>query len=127
MYGLFFVLQMTEKPSWVKEKTYASECKEIECPPYDDYKDHKNDFGCYVLIRVRFDTYQIELAVCNYNHEILAVFRGRRPQDIWHMLFSYEEQNKKEWFTVKDHIAYIGKELKKAEVALVMGTTYYQE
>lgn len=118
---------MTEKSGWIKEKTYTTECKEIECHSYDDYKDHKNDDGCYVLIRVRFDTYKIELAVCNYEHEILMVFRARRPQDIWHTLFSYDEENKKGWFTVKDHIAYIGKELKKAEIALALGTTYYQE
>ncbi len=40
---------------------------------------------------------------------------------------SKTKRNQK-WFTVKQHIAYLGKELKKAEIALALGNTgYYQQ
>ena len=44
-----------------------------------------------------------------------------------HLVFNYEEKNNLKWFNRKDHAAYLGKELKKAEIALILGTEYYQE
>ena len=116
------------RPRWVKDKTVHPDYADIQCMPYNDYKDHKNDMGCYVLIKVDFEFYEIQLAVCNYNHEILKVFHGKRAQDIYNTLFDFEKKNNLSWFTEKQHIAYIGKELKKAEIALAMGNSgYYQE
>ena len=116
-----------ERPSWVKDKILDKDFEVIECPTLDPYKDFKTDLGCYVLIRIMFDTMQISVAVCNYKHEILKEFRGKRAQDIWTKIFDYEEENKLKWFNRKDHAAYLGKELKKAEIALILGTEYYQE
>ncbi|MBI4155065.1 DUF4346 domain-containing protein [Candidatus Woesearchaeota archaeon] len=118
---------MEERPNWVKDKTYAKDFEIIECPSLDPYKDFKTDLGCYILIKVMFDTSQISVAICNYKHEILKEFRGKKAQDIWSTIFDYEEKNNLKWFNRKDHIAYLGKELKKAEIALALGTTYYQE
>ena len=116
------------RPRWVKDKTLAKDFEVILCKPYDDYKDHKNDDGCYVLIRVDFELYEIHLAVCNYQHEIVKVFRGKRAQDVYNAVFTYEKDHNLNWFNEKQHSAYIGKELKKAEIALVMGNSgYYQE
>ena len=117
-----------ERPKWVKDKTLAPDFEVIECKPYDDYKDHKNDNGCYVLIRVDFEHFEIQVAVCNYKHEILKVFKGKRAQDIYDTIFEHEKKNNLKWFTEKQHVAYLGKELKKAEIALSMGNSgYYQE
>ena len=56
------------------------------------------------------------------------MFKGRRPQDLYDTIFRYENSNGLSWFTNKQHIAYLGKELKKAELALAMGNKgYYQE
>ena len=118
----------SERPEWIKDKTLHKDFEIIECKPYDDYGDHKNDFGCYVLIKVDFTTCEIHVAVCNYRHEILKDFKGRRAQDIYTALFDYEKKHGLQWFTEKQHIAYLGKELKKAELALALGNTgYYQE
>ncbi|MEK6960536.1 MAG: hypothetical protein AABX47_05145 [Nanoarchaeota archaeon] len=116
------------RPDWVKDKVLHKDFDVIECKPYDDYKDHDNDDGCYVLIRVDFEFYEIQVAILNYAHEILNVFKGRRPQDLYDTIFRYENSNGLSWFTNKQHIAYLGKELKKAELALAMGNKgYYQE
>ena len=117
-----------KRPAWVKDKTVAEDFEVIESKPYDDYRDHKNDDGCYTLIKVDFEFYEIQVAVCNYKHEILKVFKGRRTQDIYNSIFEYEKQHNLDWFKEKQHIAYLGKELKKAEIALALGNTgYYQE
>ncbi|MEK6807976.1 MAG: hypothetical protein AABX75_03015 [Nanoarchaeota archaeon] len=116
------------RPAWVKDKKLHKDFEVIDCKPYDDYKDHDNDFGCYTLIKVDFEFWEIQVAVCNYEHEILKVFKGRRAQDIYSAIFKYEKEHGLEWFKGKQHIAYLGKELKKAEIALSLGNTgYYQE
>ena len=48
-------------------------------------------------------------------------------RSIYNAIFTYSEKNKKGWFTRLDHAAYLGKELKKAEIALATGTDYVQE
>ncbi|MBI4149584.1 DUF4346 domain-containing protein [Candidatus Woesearchaeota archaeon] len=118
-----------ERPKWVKDKSTATDFEVIQAPPWDDYKDFKIEpTGHYVLIKILWDRAQISVAVCNKEHEILKEFRGKRAQDIWTALFNYEEKHSLQWLTKKDHIAYLGKELKKAEIALAMGNSgYYQE
>ena len=116
------------RPKWVKDKVLHKDFEVIESKPYNDYKDHKNDNGCYTLIKVDFEYYEIQVAICNYQHEILKVFKGRRAQDIYNAIFEYEKEHNLNWFNEKQHIAYLGKELKKAEIALSLGNTgYYQE
>ena len=107
----------------------SENCAAIRCRPYDNYKDFARDpSGVYVLIRVNFDEGAVELALCNKDHEIELILTGSKAQDIYHSLFTFERKNKKNWFKDKSHIAYIGKELKKAEIALVLGqSSYYQE
>jgi len=117
-----------QRPKWIKDKTTDKNFEVIQCKPYDDYKDHKNDDGCYTLIKVDFEFYEIQVAIANCKHEILKVFKGRRAQDIYNSVFEYEKIHNLNWFTEKQHIAYLGKELKKAEIALVLGNVgYYQE
>ena len=101
----------------------------ILCPPFDPYADFCRDpSGFYVLIRVSFEFYAIEVAVCDAKHKVVKTFRGRNAQDLYHHIFRYEKKHKLRWLTEKTHIAYLGKELKKAETALVMGhSSYFQE
>ena len=118
-----------QRPAWVKGKTVSADFQVIYCKEWDDYKDFKMEpSGYYVLIKILWDKGKLAVAVCNSKHEIEAAFEGRRIQDIYTAMFDFEEQNGRTWFTRKDHIAYLGKELKKAEIALAMGNSaYFQE
>ena len=117
-----------EKPSWIKDKTYAEDFENIETKPYHDLKDFRMEpSGHYVLIKILKEKNQIALAVCNKDHEIQVAFQGKKAQDIYFNLFNYEKEHNKTWFEGKDHIAYIGKELKKAELALENNKPYEQE
>jgi len=42
-------------------------------------------------------------------------------------IFKYQEENKKAWFARYGHAGYLGKELKKAEICLAIGTEYIQD
>ena len=116
-----------ERPSWIKDKNVAKDFEIFSVPVFDDYKDFKTDAGCYVLIKVYRDRHEIGVAICNYKHVILKEFRGRRAQDIYMAIFRYSEENKLKWFNNFEHAAYLGKELKKAEICLALGSDYYQE
>ncbi len=107
----------------------AKDFEIIECKEYDPYKSFRRDpSGYYVLIRPNFSTYRIEAAVCNKGHKIVKVFSGRKPQDLYAGILDYEKKHHLEWFKDKSHIAYLGKELKKAEIALAGGSNaYFQE
>ncbi len=116
-----------EKPSWVKDKQVAEDFEVIHVKRIDDYKDFKADDGCYALIRIYWDTHEIGVAICDYSHIILKEFRGLRSQDIYTAIFDYSEKHRKNWFKRLDHAAYLGRELKKAEICLAAGTEYVQE
>lgn len=118
------------KPSYVWAKQVAStQMKVIACKEHDAYKDFRRDpSGYYVLIRPNFETSHIEVALCNKDHVIEMVFTGKKSQDIYEGVFQYEKKNGKTWFKDKGHAAYLGKELKKAELALALGqNSYFQE
>ena len=113
---------------WKTQKLVKG-CATEECAEYDAYKDFKRDpSGYYVLIKVNFELFRIEVGICTKDHEIVRIFRGRKSQDIYNAIFQYEKKHRVEWFREKTHIAYLGKELKKAEWALVTGQSgYFQE
>ena len=119
-----------EQPSyvWAKQEL-AKDCETIDCRVYDEINDFKRDpTGFYVLIKTNFDIGRIEVAICDKDHKIVKIFRGKRTQDVYDAIFTYEKKYKLHWFQEKDHIAYLGKELKKAELALAMGqNAYYQD
>jgi len=116
-----------ENPSWVKKQKYDKNFEIIKARKYDDYKDFRIDAGCYALIKVYWDTHEIGVGICSYKHEILREFRGARAQDLYTTIFDYSQKNKKGWFTRMEHAAYLGKELKKAEICMAMGIEYVQE
>ena len=107
----------------------AREAQTIDLPPYDPIQDfHRDPSGYYVLIRPDFTAMKIEVALCNKAHVIVRVFRGRKAQDLYEGIFKEEKKQGMVWFMGKGHMAYLGKELKKAEWALVTGQNgYFQE
>lgn len=113
---------------WQKQ-SIASMCETVDCSVYDPIKDfHRDPSGFYVLIRLDFTQLTMEVAVCDKEHVIVAIFKGVRSRDIYHAIFEYEKKHGFLWFKEKSHIAYLGKELKKAELALTLGqNSYFQE
>jgi hypothetical protein len=113
---------------WTKQKE-VKQAETVQCPVYDPNKDFKRDpSGFYVLIKVDFTTLKIEVAICDQKHTIVKIFRGTKSQDLYEGIFQYEQKFKQQWFKSKGHAAYLGKELKKAELALVLGqNNYFQE
>ena len=116
-----------ERPAWIKDKKVAPDFEVIRNPGWNGYKSFSMDKGCYVLIRTYEDTHEIGVAVCYHDHTILKEFRGRIAQEIYDTLLQFDREHNKGWFTVMEHAAYLGKELKKAEIALALSTAYVQE
>ena len=118
---------MTKNYVWHKQ-SLSPDFELIKCPVYDPIKDFRRDpTGVYVLIRCDVKKSQIEVAVCDKKHTIIKAFHGRKAQDLYYTIFEYEKNYKLKWFTRKDHAAYLGKELKKAEYALLKKEDYLQE
>ncbi len=101
-------------------------CETIDCSIYDPIKDFRRDrTGFYVLIRPDYAHKTIEVAICDKRHVIVKVFRGKRSVDIFEEIFRYEKRHRKLWFSDKAHAAYLGKELKKVDVAMASGKQDY--
>src|SRR3989338_4462951 len=123
---LKITMDQSKRPNWVKEQTLAKDFEVISARQTDPVKDFKLDpSGYYVLVKILWESEKLSVAICGSKHEIVKIFEGTRPRDIWTAIFDFEEKNHLRWFTRKDHAAYLGKELKKAEIALAMGITSY--
>lgn len=110
-----------------KKQTVDPACVRVICPPHDPVRDFTLDpTGVYVLIRVDRGEGMIEAALCTRDHVIFAVFAGKKCQDVYHAILERERRSGP-WFSLPEHTAYLGKELKKAETALEQGTDYWQE
>lgn len=113
----------------------------IECHAIDRDSIKMDPSGYYFLIRVNFRQGFIECAVCHKDINntafvldgepgekiagvhIKEIYYGRCAQDIYHKILDVVS-----YVTSRAHAAYLGKELKKAEVALALGIpNYYQE
>ncbi len=116
-----------KKYVWHKQ-SLSPDFELIECPVHDPLKDfHRDPTGAYVLIRCDLKDSSIEVAVCDKKHTIMKAFRGGKAQDLYCAIFEYEKKHRLKWFGRKDHAAYLGKELKKAEFALLNKEDYLQE
>ncbi len=106
-----------------------ADCEVIECPEHDPYKNFKRDpSGYYILVRIEWDILRIAVAICDKDHKIKKIFKGRNSQDLYCAILDYERRRHAQWFQEKTHIAYLGKELKKAEIAMAIGVKdYFQE
>jgi hypothetical protein len=105
------------------EKKYDPNFEVIKVKSIDEIKDFILDKGCYVLIKIYPETNEIGVAICNYENVILKEFRGKKALDIYEAIFNYNPN----WFTSMSHIAYLGKELNKAETCLRIKQPYCQE
>ena len=97
----------------------------VECKEIDINGQEMDASGYYLLIKVDFTTRRIGVRVCNADHLDEEDFWGRQCQDIYCAILA--DLRSATWFKDWAHIAYLGKELKKAEIALATGGNYYQE
>lgn len=99
----------------------------IECPRLDRDLQEMDPSGYWFLIRPNFEQGVIELAVCHKDStnpkDIIAIYYGSSAQDIYTVILTIQHYG-----ISHAHAAYLGKELKKAEIALALGMRdYYQE
>ncbi len=116
-----------QKPKWLKQQKKHPDFKTLRAGKWDEIKNFKLDRGCYVLIRINPKKKEIGVGICDYNHQILKEFTGKRAIDLYNFIFQYDETHHHGWFTRLDHAAYFGKELNKAEAALRSEKSYEQE
>lgn len=103
----------------------------IECPRIDRDAIAMDESGYWFLIRPNFRYGHIEAAVCHADaptliddsKNIVEIYFGVCAQDVYHKIL-----NDTKYVTSRTHAAYLGKELKKAELALALGIQkFYQE
>ena len=108
--------------TWVKKQKKVSTFKVTQCPEYSHIRDYKQDPSCYLLINIDREKEEIIVKVCDYKNQVLEEFRGKMAQQVYNCIL-----NQRGYVTRLDHAAYLGKELKKAEIALKTGKDYLQE
>lgn len=111
--------------TWVVQRM-DPDCLQRECSATDPIRDFRRDpSGFYVLIRL--EPPLLAVAVCTLDHEIIAVFRGATARDVYTAILRHQESAGAGWLTSLEHVAYLGRELGRAEAALASGQAFVQE
>ncbi|MFA4887558.1 MAG: DUF4346 domain-containing protein [Candidatus Nanoarchaeia archaeon] len=97
--------------------------KEVQAS-YDSLKEWKYDPKGYFLIRINKETQEIEVGHCRRNNEVEITIKGKHPEEIYNTIVREDKLN---LISLKEHAAYLGMELEKAYVALLLGLTYIQD
>ena len=97
----------------------------VDCKEIDINGQEMDESGYYLKIKIDFITRRIGVMICNSDNVDIEEFWGRQSQDIYHAILN--DNRSSDWFTDPTHVAYLGKELKKAEITLATGGSYYQE
>ena len=109
------------RPPWVKGKVEClPDCQEVQ-GDYVSGRDWRQDPKGYFLIRIDRERKLLEAAFCPEINKIAFIFRGKRPEDIYH------EVAKRDLLAKRDHYAYLGLELEKAFLALRYELPYEQD
>jgi len=95
-------------------------CKVIKAR-YDPMKDWIEDRIGHFLIRLNHDTKEIELGFCTDGNVIEMLITGKTAEEI------YQTLGRQINIIKPAHMAYVGKELYKAELCLRYGKPYIQD
>jgi tetrahydromethanopterin S-methyltransferase subunit A len=95
--------------------------KEIVIAKFDPIKDWHQDKKGYFLIRLNRKKEEIEVGFSTNKHVITKKIHGKNATELYHTILS------KNLVSRKDHAAYLGKELYKAELALKYNLKYEQD
>ena len=88
---------------------------------HDPLKEWRPDPKGYFLIRVNRGKKRIETGFATYRHVITKAIYGKTASEIYNTIIRHN------LITKLEHAAYLGKELSKAELALIHGLEYKQE
>ncbi len=99
-------------------KPDTQEAEVVECPKAGD--EEMDPIG-YFLIRVNGD--KLEAGLCSYDkiNIIKKVWTGSKPQDV------YQQIIKDNPTIMKDHCAYLSKELTRAWICMKLGVRFVQD
>lgn len=89
---------------------------------YIEEKEWQQDPAGYLLIRLKGDNIEVGLVKAgNQPHQIEQVVYGKTATEIYMTIY------KSDWNLREDHMAYLGKELARAEFALKYKKEYVQD
>jgi len=108
---------MDKKPKWLKpiDKSKKVELVEGKEGPW------KQDPKGYFLIKPNYEDKTIHAGHCNNDNVLTYEIVGKRAQDIYHTIASMG------MVSLFEHASYLGKELKKAELAIKYKLKYVQD
>ncbi|MBI4139544.1 DUF4346 domain-containing protein, partial [Candidatus Woesearchaeota archaeon] len=96
----------------------TKDCKIIEAT-HDNIKDWKNDEFGYYLIRIKDGI--IEAGLCKEIGKVSVLVKGMTAEDIYNTII------REDLVGTKQHAAYLGAELMKAEACLKLRKNYVQD
>jgi len=97
----------------------SKECKRIRAK--FDPRDLRLDSIGYFLIRINKDHDEIELGFCRRKNIIDLVITGKNAEEIYHTFANQGLELR------QDHMAYLGRELTKAEICKNLKIEYIQD
>jgi tetrahydromethanopterin S-methyltransferase subunit A len=106
-----------KKKEWLKPIKRAKKLKKIEAQQWSWKQDPKGFF----LIKMNRKDKKIHVGYCTNRNVLKYEIAGKRAQDIYYTIA------KMGLVTLFEHAAYLGKELKKAELAIKYRLKYVQD
>lgn len=106
-----------KKPKWLKPQKKGGEVEKIEAKEGPWKQDPKG----YFLIKINYEDGTIHAGYCDNDHVLKYEIVGKRAQDIY---YTIAERGLVSLF---EHASYLGKELKKAELAIKYKLKYVQD
>ncbi|MFH1592066.1 MAG: hypothetical protein ABIB47_01730 [Candidatus Woesearchaeota archaeon] len=98
----------------------VDEAEKIEAR-YDRIKDFEMDREGYFLIRVNKEKQQIEAGFCKKNNMVEKIIVGKKAMDVFNTIV------RENLVSSLQHVADLGAELQKAEIALKWDIEYAQD
>lgn len=117
----FVVMDIDSKSMLVGNQLQTQGAKEVKAQ-YDDSKEFTLDPKGYFLIRINYETNELEAGFCGEKNAMVLKVSGKKPIDVYHTIATKTELDLR-----KEHFAYLGRELEKAYHCLMTNLEYVQD
>lgn len=117
----FVVMDLDSKSMLVGNQLHVQNAQELKAE-YDDAKHFVLDPNGYFLIRVNYETNQLEAGFCKEKNNMILKVSGMKPIDVYHTIATKTKLDLR-----KEHYAYLGRELEKAYHCLMTNLEYVQD
>lgn len=117
----FVIMDLDSKNMLLGNKLQAENAQEMKAH-YDDSKEFVLDPKGYFLIRVNYETNELEAGFCNEKNNMILKVMGKKPIDVYHTISTKTNLELR-----KEHFAYLGRELEKAYHCLMTNLEYVQD